>query len=176
MKSRTHDPRRLDVAAAAADGVTLSGAIALGKLARLSEGLSSDAAASWSAHFERRGRQAADPEIWLQLRAAARVPRQCQRCLQTVLLDLGVDRAFQFVRDEATAEAMDAEAEHDVLALSWPFDLLTLVEDELLLELPLVPRHDKCPNPLPMPSDAEGAEAPANPFASLAVLKRGPQH
>jgi uncharacterized protein len=48
------------------------------------------------------------------------------------------------------------------------------VEDELLLALPIVPMHERCPMPLPMAAD----EAPAteetdrpHPFAALAALK-----
>jgi uncharacterized protein len=36
-----------------------------------------------------------------------------------------------------------------VLALEPALDLKELVEDELLLALPLVPRHEVCPEPLP---------------------------
>ena len=62
------------------------------------------------------------------------------------------------------------------MALPRSLDLRALVEDELILELPLVPRHDACPQPLPQPaSDPLEAqvEAAPNPFAKLAVLKRG---
>jgi uncharacterized protein len=53
-------------------------------------------------------------------------------------------------------------------------DLVSLVEDELLLALPLVPRHEVCPQPLPMSHGDDVQEEPApNPFAALAVLKRG---
>ena len=62
-----------------------------------------------------------------------------------------------------------------VLALSRSFDAIELIEDELLLSLPLVPRHEVCPVPLPRPVDdlshAEGDERP-NPFAALAALKK----
>jgi len=56
-----------------------------------------------------------------------------------VLVNLLVDRDFRFVPDEATAMAEDDEAEEDLLVLSGEFDLLALVEDELLMDLPLVP-------------------------------------
>jgi uncharacterized protein len=48
------------------------------------------------------------------------------------------------------------------------------VEDELLLALPLVPLHARCPRPLPMPAGAaapDGEPAP-KPFAVLAGLGR----
>jgi uncharacterized protein len=93
---------------------------------------------------------------------------------------LEVKRSFRFVRDAALAEAEDAGSEEDVLALRSAFDLRALVEDELLLALPLVPRHEVCPQPLPQPSpqepdplqSQEEATAP-HPFAKLAALKRG---
>jgi uncharacterized protein len=78
-----------------------------------------------------------------------------------------------FVDDEAAAAELDAESEDDVLVSSAHFDLLALVEDELLLALPIVPRHDACPAPLPAPSDDLSEEPRANPFAALAALKRG---
>jgi uncharacterized protein len=72
------------------------------------------------------------------------------------------------------AAELDADHEDDVLALNRSLDLRSLVEDELLLALPLVPRHDVCPEPLPLVDDDENAEPErANPFAVLAALKRG---
>jgi uncharacterized protein len=61
-----------------------------------------------------------------------------------------------------------------VLALPRTLDLRELVEDELLLALPLVPRHDTCPVPLNLTVDPVETDAPAerkNPFAALQALK-----
>jgi uncharacterized protein len=107
------------------------------------------------------------------VQAAASIRRECQRCLQAVVLPLAVDRSLRFVDDEATAAALDADSEDDVLVASRQFDLQALVEDELLLAMPLVPMHESCPEPLPGAA-AEGKEAPrTHPFAALAALKRG---
>jgi uncharacterized protein len=87
---------------------------------------------------------------------------------------LALDRWLRFVEDEAQAAELDAELDDDVLALPRWLDLVELIEDELLLALPLVPRHAVCPVPLPMALEAETApaeEAP-HPFAALAALKR----
>jgi uncharacterized protein len=90
-----------------------------------------------------------------------------------------VDTWLRFVSDEAQAAALDAELEEDVLALEREQDALELVEDELLLALPLVPRHEECPQPLPLPAEdlddeADAAPAKPNPFAALAQLKKKP--
>ena len=57
------------------------------------------------------------------------------------------------------------------------FNLAGLIEDELLMALPLVPRHEVCPPGLKMavadPNfDAQEPEK-AHPFAALAKLRRG---
>ena len=88
------------------------------------------------------------PEIWLHLRAQTVLPLTCQRCLGPVDTAFAVERSFRFVPDEEMAAAQDEQSEEDVLALSRSFDLVELVEDELLMEMPLAPRHEVCPEPV----------------------------
>lgn len=131
-----------------------------------------DTAATWKAHGILRPVAGSEPEHWLHLQAQAVVPLQCQRCLQTYAQALQVDRRFLFVAHEKQAEQLDEELEDDVLMLPARLDLADLLEDELILALPLVPRHeDSCPHPLPMPADDLEEAAPANPFAALAALR-----
>jgi len=100
------------------------------------------------------------------------VPLQCQRCLQTMTQTLRVDRRFRFVRNEEQAAELDEESDDDVLALPTRLDLVALLEDELILALPIVPRHDSCPQPLPIQPAAEAdEEAAPHPFAALAALR-----
>ena len=77
----------------------------------------------------------------------------------------------------------------DGLAVAWwrhyprslepQFDLLAVVEDELLMALPLVPMHETCPDmPVFSAGEAElaqpegAAEVKPHPFAALAQLKK----
>jgi uncharacterized protein len=109
----------------------------------------------------------------LSLAADAALSMQCQRCLQAVEVPLRVDRRLFFVDGEDAAAALDAESEDDVLALTPALDLRALVEEELLLALPLIPRHEVCPEPLVPAADlAAEAAAEEHPFAALAALKR----
>lgn len=178
---RQHDPLRLDVAAFADEGAQLSGRWPGASLTRLAESQSppQDVALPevvWSAQGERRAVTGGEAELWLALQVQAPVWLTCQRCLQPYELPLALDRRLRFVRGEAQAEALDAETEDDVLALSRSLDLRELVEDELLLALPIVPRHEVCPQPLPMAVEAdplpEGEVERPNPFAALQGLKR----
>jgi uncharacterized protein len=178
MKPRQPDPRKLDVVAAAADAAVLDGSWPLVGFARLIEGAGQDGDVQWSVRGERRAAAGREPEIWLHLVAHARVWRDCQRCLEPVALHLDVARALRFVADEALAEALDADSEDDVLALPRRLDLHTLVEDELLLALPLVPMHAQCPRRLPMSAGNLAGEPDApqakSPFAALTGFKREP--
>jgi uncharacterized protein len=182
MTTRQPDPLRLNVAAFAADGGQLSGDWPGDTLTRLADSQTppQDAALAdvrWQAAGERRPVTGSEPELWLSVSAHTQAWLTCQRCLQPYALALDIDdKRVRFVRGEAEAEALDGEIEDDVLALPRALDLRELVEDELLLALPIVPRHEgPCPEPLPMPADdlAEddaAAERP-NPFAALQALK-----
>jgi len=181
MRTREFAPRKLDVAAFAQDGASLQGEWPAHSLSRLADAAAPEEPASawplvkWRLRGERREPRGVEPQTWLHLEATATVSLTCQRCLQPVQEHLDLSRAFLFVRDEDLAASLDADSEDDVLALSKHLDALELVEDELLLSLPLVPRHDTCPQPLPvssteLPEDAAD-EARPNPFAALASLK-----
>ena len=169
--------QRLDVKAFAEEAGQLSGTESLGTFERLmaeTEGRGADRPLTWSAHGELLNPRKVQPEVWLHLQADTVLSLTCQRCLAPVDVPVAVDRSFRFVADEATAESEDEEAEEDVLALSRIFDLPGLIEDELIMEMPLVPQHETCPQPVQLSAqDAdfeEEAERP-NPFAALARLK-----
>jgi uncharacterized protein len=176
---RQFSARRLDVQAFAEDGEQLTGQGPLREFPRLSaEGQAhgGDRPVAWSARGELHNPQHVQPQVWLYLTASTVLPLTCQRCLEPVDVPLAVDRSFRFVADEQTAAAQDDEAEEDLLAISRSFDLLELLEDELLMEVPVVPRHDVCPTPVRLsaadPHFEEAAPA-ENPFAALKVLKNG---
>lgn len=184
MKPRAHDPNHLDVERFAADGGALEGEWPLASMTRLCDachvapGAGTPERVRWSARGEQRRTAGQAVHAWLRLTLDARVDLTCQRCLSAVAVELCVDRWFHFVAGEEQAAALDAESEEDVLASSRALDLHELAEDELLLALPLVPRHEVCPEPLATPIGGTGAHGdpdPAeSPFAALAALKRLP--
>jgi len=170
-------PRIFDVKLLCRDAAQVEGSFALATMPRLASSLQGvpDTAVTWKALGSRRPVIGGEPENWLHLQAQALVPLQCQRCLQTYAQALRVDRRFLFVAHESQAERLDEELEDDVLVMPARLDLAELLEDELILALPLVPRHeDGCPLPLPLRADDLKAEAAANPFAALAALRGRP--
>jgi len=110
-------------------------------------------------------------QLWLHLKASLMVEQTCQRCLLPMQVDLSVDRHFRFVADEATALAEDDDCDEDLLSPAPDLTLQTLLEDELLLAMPLIPRHTSCDKPLPQ---SPHQDLP-HPFAALADLKLGKQ-
>jgi uncharacterized protein len=174
------DPRRLDVRRFAEEAATLAGVTPAGELPRLQGELQAPGTSCevrWTARGELRNPRHVQPQVWLHLRAEAELPLVCQRCLQPVAVRVELDRPFRFVADESTAAAQDDEADEDVLVASRDFDLLDLVEDEMLMGLPLAPRHEECPVPVRMAAADPAyhlAEAERrHPFAVLDQLKPG---
>jgi len=176
--SSSNSPQHLDVKAFATSQSALSGEVDLQGMPRLRADCAEDVAgkAEWSVQGELRQARDGQAASWIHLQAKTKVPLTCQRCLKTVEQALEVDRSFRFVKDEVTADAQDDESEEDLLVLSKDFDLLALVEDELLMALPLVPMHTSCQSEhAPTSPDDSGANADAkpNPFAVLATMRLG---
>lgn len=169
---------RIDVNAFATAADTLGGETPVSDFERLVSELAepaADAPVRWEAIGERRAGGDGAMAPWLHLRVEATLPFVCQRCLTSVQLPLLVDRAFRFAADEATAALEDEASEEDVLVAARDFDLLALIEDELLMEVPVTPRHDVCPVPVRLsvmdPGFEEAEEAAPNPFAALEALR-----
>lgn len=171
--------QHLDIAAFAEAGACLAGETVLSHYPRLADEVldtDQDTPVRWQAQGQLVPVLGCGPECWLELDIGVDLPLQCQRCLEPMRQPLQVSRRFRFVRDEATAEMLDDELEDDVLVISRDFDLHGLIEDELLMELPVAPRHDVCPQQPRMQVQTadfreEEAEKP-NPFAALEALKK----
>ena len=104
-----------------------------------------------------------------------RVVMQCQRCLEPVELHLVGEVSLAMVWSEDDAKQLPSEYEPWVVAQEQA-DLYEIIEEELLLALPLVPTHDyDCMDrtALAPPEAAEPGKF-NNPFQVLARLKGSP--
>jgi uncharacterized protein len=171
---------RLDAKAFAKAAGILAGQDSLSIYARLlaeTAGQGGDRQLEWQARGELRVAANGFSQIWLHLQASVKLPMTCQRCLGPADMETSFDRSFRFVATEEQAQAEDEQAEEDVLALRRDFNLRELIEDELLMALPLVPRHEVCPTEVKLLAqdpdfEAESGSKP-NPFAALARLQTG---
>ena len=177
--SKNLNAQRLNMQAFAQEGLPLIEITPLQNMERLAHelhGLQPDLAINWQAVAELRPQIGAEDVVWLHLQAKAVLPLTCQRCMGAVPTTVEVDQWYRFVADEDIAMAEDDQSEEDLLVMAPQFDVLEVLEDELLMALPLVPMHDTCPeSPVFSAGETELAEqedAKPHPFAGLAKLKK----
>lgn len=161
-------------------GRQVSGQVPLSALARLADLLArEEGTLDWSLRGERRldvqGRQRAI----LALTVEGSLWMTCQRCLLPLqvhlradnhLLPLAAGEAWPDEENEDFAGLGMAGPEHDnidPIEAAIGQSVLELVEDEVLLSLPIAPVHEMCSVPV-----HDNGRAAASPFAALAQLKR----
>jgi uncharacterized protein len=145
---------------------TASGVTSLAQLERIEAADRSNDLA-WRAAGSNHGRHGA---LRLDLTIDGEVQLICQRCLQPMTVPLHLRSKFLIAASEDAADALDQDDDFDVVVGSAQFELDTLIEDEVILALPIAPRHAVCPDGR---TDASDGVSKPSPFAALAALKTG---
>jgi len=97
---------------------------------------------------------------------------RCQRCLGPLQYELRSATKLRLSPDDENRDTTVIDPKSlDCIEASAALDVVALVEDEVLLGLPLSPRHAEQTCATRMAEAAPGAERP-NPFAKLAELKK----
>lgn len=99
----------------------------------------------------------------LHLTINASLPVLCQRCLEAMQLELSL--GYDYVISDVEPAPFDGEEEIDWLEASREMNLNELIEDELLMALPLAPRHEHDCKLLKLESGEKH-----NPFSALKDL------
>jgi len=96
---------------------------------------------------------------------------RCQRCLEPVTLEVKSQCSYALLPPGKAPGSVSAQ--HELLELGESLALAELIEDELLLALPLVPAHKVgfCQIPAWNSQEAVRASQP-NPFSVLAKLRQ----
>jgi uncharacterized protein len=127
-------------------------------------------------HFE--NSPGSEPRQILDLALKGRLHLVCQRCLQDCAVNLDEKRRFILVATEAEADDYPLEdEEQEPLVASQHFNLLETIEDEVLLSLPLIPKHPEgfCEphaTVFGLEDEDEGADERENPFNVLKNMKK----
>jgi uncharacterized protein len=111
--------------------------------------------------------------LQMVLSVAGSVQLMCQRCLAPFAFDIQSETMLVLAKDEGGADEIDSLLDDDsieVIVGSNAFNVMELVEDEVLLLMPLAPKHDVCPEQLV--SSASKDVQSASPFAVLKNLKQ----
>ncbi len=156
-----------------------TGSLPVESLKRLDDLL---ADAEGNLHYELRGGQDDRQRPQLEVRISGRLHLQCQRCLG--VLDYPVDVASSLLvvsRGIEPPEGLEDPEAPDMIEADPELDVAALIEDEVLLSLPLAPRHPAgaCDNrtdtkdtkDMKDMKDQDSAEH-ASAFGKLAALKR----
>lgn len=93
----------------------------------------------------------------------------CQRCLQPFTHAVSSQNRLVVVKTQEQVEEYDSDDE-DAVLVEAAFDVLTWVEDEVLLNLSFAPRHEQCVD-IAAAAGAVAEKEKPNPFAVLAKLK-----
>ena len=158
-----------------------AGFLGISDLPRLAEEVSTVQAGDgfeWNVetHFEES--PGSTPHQILVLGLKGRLHLVCQRCLQDCAVDLAEKRRFILLASEQEADDYPVEdEEQEPLVASQQFNLLDTIEDEILLSIPLIPKHPEgfCE---PHVSEAGGEEFDEastdreNPFNILKNMKK----
>lgn len=102
----------------------------------------------------------------------------CQRCLQPIAIDLSDDYNIALLENDSQVRLVNDEQDYllldEIVTEQSPERLLPfkkLVEDEILLKIPMAPKHDDCDMSVEQFGEIPEEEENENPFAALASLK-----
>ena len=104
---------------------------------------------------------------WLDLAASGSLRLQCQRCLEIMAWPFEISSRLLLVPEGQPLPDDDLEEDDwDPVPFGRQMDLVAVVEDEVLLALPIAPRHEVCS----APSAADRSDG-VSPFAGLGALR-----
>jgi uncharacterized protein len=163
-------PLIIDVFELARERGVVEGDLALDTLGRL---VASLVRSDGALHFRICGEVDARGHPGAEMQLRADLALQCQRCNQDLEYELRRDAHFRFVASEEDLAAIPiVDDDVEVIVGSHTMAVAPWVEDEAILSLPLVPRHDECHGQYNDEAAATGAESERpHPFAVLAGLK-----
>jgi len=135
----------------------------------------------WAAKTYFDGVVGGEPRLKMNLNLKGQMHLICQRCMQPCLVEIEESRQFVFLANDALADAFPMEDDAlEPLVASSHFDLLGTIEDEILLSLPLIPKHPEgmCEAASPVSgadhtlNQGETLKKPDNPFNILKNMKK----
>lgn len=114
---------------------------------------------------------------YVELRIDAELPLECQRSMERFLLPVKIVQRLGLIRDEADEAALPPDYEPLLVPEDGELRTADLVEDELILAVPVVPVKPGSEAverdwPATQVEQDEFSRSSANPFAALSALKK----
>ncbi|MCL4758977.1 MAG: DUF177 domain-containing protein [Rhodocyclaceae bacterium] len=147
----------------AAEGRRQAGVVPVAELSRLVDML---AGSEGVVSFVLAGEVDGEGSPTLSLIADGVLQLRCQRCLSAMGWPVKLESELHLVRPGTPIPEDELENdEFDTIEAGADLDVLALLEEELLLAVPIAPRHESCDAPRPL-----GEVKKESPFAALAGL------
>ena len=163
-------PPTIDPARFAREESHVTGVLALDQLPRLADVLFDH---EGSVTYEVAGYTTGNGQPALHVRVGVDLGLLCQRCLERLPLHFDAERDLVLVAGEGEIAAGDEEDDDiDTIPGVASLDLLDLIEQEVVLSLPMAPRHAE--NGCMAQPTAVAVTVPDSPFSALAGLKSPP--
>jgi uncharacterized protein len=164
-----HLPDRLDLIATAEAGRLLRGTVAVSSLERLLPVLVSD---EGDLQVEMELGKDPDGTRYMKGSIQGEVMLKCQRCLENMSLPLDLVFRLGLVASDEAANALSDRYE-PLLVTAEPAYIADVIAEEVLLAIPIVPRHSDSVDCQEFVKDymPPQSEQRKNPFAVLAGLK-----
>ncbi|HEX5364334.1 MAG TPA: YceD family protein [Gallionella sp.] len=149
----------------------MSGIVSVAEMPRLLDTLDNPAG---SISYSVRGGEGRQGVPFLDVTMTGSCELRCQRCLNAMAHAIQLDTRL-LLRDQAGLDALDEgvaggeEEEFDSILADERLDVLSLLEEEILLSLPIAPRHE--PGVCQAADGGSGQKEATHPFAALANLK-----
>ncbi len=138
----------------------MAGHFELATFSRLAEFIEPAAAIGVNVNYELVGEVDTYQYPSLTLKISAQLPMKCQRCLE--LMSVPIHLGFDYVITHEAYAELDESDDVDWLEPVVDMNLQELIEDELLIALPIAPMHQELCKQLNTESGAK-----PNPFAAL---------
>ncbi|WP_040576993.1 YceD family protein [Methylophaga lonarensis] len=169
-------PRDIDPFRFAHNGVQISGTLPVASLTRLADKLANQQGEiQVTLQFD--VDQTGTP--YVEGHFSGELALICERCMQAMPYKFDIKSLLALVRHERKIEGLAEQYEPWLLENSDAVNPADLVEDEIILALPLVPRHEQACLPDELWSSGEQeieTEKPVSPFAVLSALKTKKEH
>ncbi|MGZ0019115.1 YceD family protein [Nitrosomonas sp. wSCUT-2] len=112
----------------------------------------------------------------LHLRINGKIHLNCQRCLDKLVHTVDLETFLLLAKDEFELDQADEDDSMDAILATSELDILSLIEEEVILSLSISSRHaeGECSTLKLKPTDNNPGDNPqsAHPFAALAALKK----
>lgn len=150
----------------ARNGREISGEAPLAEMARLLDMLEDPQGVL---SYTVRGGMSSSGAPLLDISMAGQVQLCCQRCLNAMDYPIRLEECL-LLRDRDSLDALgDDEEEFDSILAETHLDVLNILEEEILLSLPIAPRHET--GDCMTAANGNRQREAKNPFAALAELK-----